>query len=204
MKKSLKHFLVLLAVCVTGFSQILNAQSAYKISDSKENDMKLSGTSTIHDWVMEAKTFTGEAQFVLKPGTENQLISITDLAFSLVVTNLKSDKKKLDMNAYEALKATQHKNIFYTLISAKVSPGGENKYLITTEGNLNIAGFRKEVTMNVYGVVNKDGTITCTGTYKLKMTDYQVTPPSFMLGAMKAGDDLILDFTLVYKKQPGI
>jgi len=32
------------------------------------------------------------------------------------------------------------------------------------------------------------------------MTDYQVKPPTFMGGAMKTGDALTLDFTMVYNK----
>ena len=32
------------------------------------------------------------------------------------------------------------------------------------------------------------------------MSDYQMKPPSFMLGAMKTGDAITLDFVLVYTK----
>jgi hypothetical protein len=56
--------------------------------------------------------------------------------------------------------------------------------------------------MDVSCVVNKNKTITCTGSDKLKMSDYQVKPPSFMLGAMKTGDAISLDFTMVFKKYP--
>ena len=55
--------------------------------------------------------------------------------------------------------------------------------------------------MDVYCLLNKDGTVTCTGSYTLKMTDYDVKPPTFMLGAMKTGDSITLNFTMVYKKQ---
>ncbi|HKR06828.1 MAG TPA: YceI family protein [Bacteroidia bacterium] len=199
-----KHALALATICITGFSQILPAQSTYKLSGSKDNNMKLSGTSTRHDWVMTAHAFTGEAQFGFNPENENQLTSLESLTFSLPVLNLKSDKKKLDRNAYKALKTGLHKNIIYTFISATILPEGENEYLVRTIGNLSIAGVTKEVTMNVNCIVGKDSAITCTGSYKLKMTDYEVKPPSFMLGAMKTGDAVTLDFTMVYKKQPGI
>jgi hypothetical protein len=58
--------------------------------------------------------------------------------------------------------------------------------------------------MDVYCVMNKDSTITCTGSDKLKMSDYQVKPPTFMMGAMRTGDAITLDFTMVYKKETGI
>jgi len=200
MKKNFKQILALTVICIIGFSSILCAQSIYKINDSKDNDMKLSGTSTLHNWVMNAQTFTGEAQFGFKPGNESELSSVKSLSFSLEVLNLKSGEKGLDKNAYKALKTNQYKDIVYKLISATVMPEKENKYLVKTKGNLSIAGVTKEVTMDVYCVVNKDETVTCTGSDKLNMTDYQVKPPTFMLGVMKTGDAITLDFISVYKK----
>jgi polyisoprenoid-binding protein YceI len=201
MKKNFKKVLVCTVLSMIALGNILHAQTTYKINDSKDIDMKLSGTSTLHKWAMDAKTFSGEAQFSFKSGSGGELTSIKSLNFSLEVQNLKSGEKGLDKNAYKALKTTKYKDILYQLISATISPDNNNRYLVKTSGNLTIAGVTKEVTMDVYCVVNKDESITCNGSKKLKMTDYQVKPPTFMLGAMKTGDAITLDFVLVYKKQ---
>jgi polyisoprenoid-binding protein YceI len=200
MKKIFKQSLVLIVVSVIGCSPLIHAQSTYKINDSKDISMKLSGTSTLHNWAMNSNTVTGEAQFGFNPENDSQLTSLKSLTFSLIVMNLKSDKKKLDKRAYKALKTDSFKNISYTLTSATIMPETDGKYPIKTHGNLSIAGVTNEVTMDVYCVVNQDATITCTGSDKLKMTDYKVTPPTFMLGAMKTGDAITLDYTMVYKK----
>jgi polyisoprenoid-binding protein YceI len=200
MKKQLKKSIVLIAICIAGFNCSIYAQSIYKISSSKDNDMKLSGTSTLHNWTMDTKTFTGDAQFGLDPANADQLTSIKSLTFSLAVLNLKSGENGLDKNAYKALKTNQHKNIHYKLVSATIIHREGNKYLIKTQGTLKIAGVTKTVAMDVNCVVNKDASITCTGSDKINMSDYQVKPPTFMLGVMKTGDAITLDFTLVYKK----
>src|ERR1700712_2604416 len=98
MKYNYKKVLILILVCLTGFNNFLSAQSIYKITDSKDINMKLSGTSTLHKWVMNAKTFTGEAQFNFNPENDTLLSSIKSLTFSLEVLNLKSNEKKLDKN----------------------------------------------------------------------------------------------------------
>lgn len=198
MKKMYKP-LILAAICLFVNCPDILAQLNYTINASKANDMKLSGTSSLHDWDMTAHTFTGEAQFSFEKGNNKQLTSINSLSFSLPVKNLKSDNKGLDKNAYKALKTETHKNINYKLISAEVMPEKDSKFLIKTNGNLTIAGVTKEVLMDVYCIVNKDETISCSGSDKLKMSDFQVKPPSFMMGAMKTGNDITLDFTLVYK-----
>lgn len=191
---------MLVAICIIGFSHILHAQPIYKISDSKDNAIKLSGTSTLRNWTMITHTFSGEAQFGFKSENDHQLTCIKSLTFSLEVMTLKSGENGLDKSAYKALKTKQYKTIIYTLISATVLPETENKYLIRTQGNLSIAGVTKEVTMDVYCIINNDETITYAGFYKLNMTDYQIKPPTFMLGMFKTDDVVTLDFTSVYKK----
>jgi hypothetical protein len=200
MKNNLKLIFAAAIVFYLGFSYTLYAQPVYKICDSKDIDMKLSGTFTFHKWEMNARTFSGEAQFGFMPGNDNHLTILKSLTFSLAVLNLKSDEMGLEGYAYKALKTDRYKNISYKLISAKVLPETENKYMVRTCGNLTIAGVTNEVIMDIYCLVNKDATITCIGSDKLKMTDYHVKPPSFALGAVKAGDAITLDFTLVYKK----
>ena len=191
-------------LCLLGLGSIVNAQSTYHINEVEANNMKLSGTSTFHDWTMNARTFSGEAQFEFTKGNDHQLTVLRSLTFCLETLNLKSDKKGLDKNAYKALKADHVKNIQYELVSSKVLPEKENRYLIKTRGNLSIAGITKEVAMDVHCTVNSNATVSCSGSDKLNMTDYAVTPPAFMLGAMKTGDAVILDFTVVYKRQEGI
>jgi polyisoprenoid-binding protein YceI len=201
MKNNLKTIPFMIALSIIGFTSVLRAQSTYKIAESKDINMKLSGTSTLHNWTMNAQTFNGEAQFILK---EHQISSLKTLTFSLAVADLKSGESGLDKNAYKALKSNDYKSITYKQISVTISPDKGNKFLVRTHGNLTIAGVTKEVTIDVYAVVNADETITCIGSEKLNMTDYQVKPPKFMLGAMKTGDAITLDFTLVYRKQTGV
>lgn len=183
-------------ICITSLNHIGYSQSVYKIEEGKDVEMKLRGTSTLHNWEMNASRVKGEAQFDTQEG--NKLTAVKSLSFALVVEDLKSDNKGLDKNAYKALKSEEYKDIQYKLISAVVSPERVGKQLLKTHGNLTIAGITKEIDIDVYCVVNADETIKCTGFYKLKMTDYQVKPPSFMLGAMKTGDNVALDFSIVY------
>jgi len=201
MKNNIKKALMLTIVCIMALGSTLQAQSVYKLTDSKSITMKLSGTSTLHSWDMSANSFKGHASFVFKAGSETELASLTSLTFVLPVANLSSGEKGLDKNAYKALKTGQFKTIVYKLTSATVTPEGGNKYLVKAHGDLTIAGVANKAAMDVECVVNSDGTITCTGTDKLNMTDYQVKPPKFMLGAMTTGNTVTLAFTMVYKKQ---
>jgi polyisoprenoid-binding protein YceI len=199
MKNNCNQIALILLFSLFCIDQITKAQTMYMVSNSKENEIKVSGTSSLHDWSMNAHIFTSEAQFDFNKTDNQQIVNLHSLTFSLPSTHLKSDKKGLDKNAYKALKTENHENIMYTLLSARVSPEKNNQFLIQTKGNLTIAGVTKEILMDVHCKVNNDA-INCSGSNELRMTDYKVRPPTFMLGAMKTGDAVMLSFTMVYRQ----
>ena len=196
MKSIFKTGMLLTSIFLIGVS-VAQAQASFKIGSNSGNSMLLSGTSTFHDWTMATKTFTGNAQFAVK---ENEITALKSLDFSLPVLQLKGDKKALNTNAYKALKTDLYKNIMYKLKSAKVAGRKESKFQVSTTGILTISGVTKEVSIDIYCVANKNGSVTATGTYKIKMTDYKVEPPKFMGGMMTTGDDLTLDFAMIFEK----
>ncbi len=195
MKKHFKKYLIVV------FSSVLiiniGAQSVYKIRETKDIDIAMLGTSTLHDWEMNATSTTGEAKFMFEP--KSNLVSIESLSFALLVKDLKSDSEGLNKNAYKALKSDKHKDIHYKLTSSIITPQKQG-YLIKSKGKLTVAGVTKVIEMSAYFVINDDESITFVGSHKLNMSDYNVTPPSFMLGTIKTGDAITLNFNVVYNK----
>lgn len=197
----MKYLLTLLILC--SYHTVLCAQGQYSIKPSNSGSMKLSGTSSLHNWSMKASSFTGNAQFVFAGDNASQMASIGSLGFSLKVSDLKSNDKKLDKNAYKSLKSDQFQYILYQLLSSTITQVKGNLFLVKAKGNLSIAGVTKMISMDVYCSVNKDESITCSSTNTIKMSDYKVKPPTFMFGKMKTGDAMTLDFRLVYDKKAG-
>lgn len=187
-------------IVLIGFTNIGNTQTIYKIQDAKIVQIKLKGTSTLHDWEMDADKASGEAQFIFNPEDVDVITSLEALTVNLKVNDLKSDSKGLDKNAYTALKSDKYKNIHYILSSSTISP--ENRgYLLSSNGKLTVAGKTKDISMDIFISVNENNTIVSKGEYKLNMTEYDVEPPSFMLGLMNTGDAVTLSFEVIFIKQ---
>lgn len=199
MKRQFKKSLVLIFMSTIGFNFMGFAQSTYRIKETAEVDLILSGTSTLHDWEMTALSTTGAAQFVFKANNIVELDAIKSLSFTLQVTDLKGDSDGLNKNAYEALKSNQYQQIRYKLTSSKISLE-KGEYLIKSIGKLTVAGVTKDIEMDVNYAMNGDGSINFKGSYNLNMTDYNVEPPSFMWGAMKTSDAVTLSLNVDYKK----
>ncbi|WP_316766434.1 YceI family protein [Pedobacter frigiditerrae] len=178
--------------------QVIMAQTAYKLTSSKDNAIKVLGKSNVHDWTMTAKDLESTGTF--KFNSRDELVDLTALKFTVLAKSLKSDKTSMDNRTYKSIKADAFPKISYQLTFATVTMIQANKYAIQTTGTLTIAGKTQSIGMKVMALVNADGSITCHGTEKLMLTDYGIEPPSFMLGAMKVGNDLIIQFNLSYGK----
>lgn len=172
------------------------AQSVYKLTPANDVFVKVYGTSNVHDWIM---TSTGiESQGVFKFNSKDELVGLSGFSFTVQAKSLKSGKSSMDDRTYKSIRANEFPKIAYQLKTAVINPLGSNKFQLQTTGNLTIAGATQVVAMNVIATINPDQSITCTGSEKLKLTDYKIDPPSFMLGAMKVGNDLTIKFELNY------
>lgn len=187
--KAFSSILVLVAMGI-GITQNSQAQTLYKATAG--SSLAVNGTSNIHDWKMEVKSIPAEVVLEVE-GT--QVTDIKSLNFTLPVKNLKGKEDLLNSRAYKAMKEDAHKNISFKMTSGSVSQN-----IIKVNGNLTIAGVTKPVTLQAKAIVNADGTVTCIGSRKLKMSDHGIAPPSFMLGALKVADDITIDFNLKLKK----
>ena len=178
--------------------QVIMAQSIYKLTPNKSAKVTVNGKSNVHDWEM---TSTGiESQGAFKFNSKNELTGLTAFNFTVLAKSLKSGKSSMDGRTYKSLKADEFPKISYKLTFAEVTMVQANKYSIQTTGLLTIAGKTQSISMKVMALVNADQSISCQGTEKLMLTDYGIQPPSFMLGAMKVGNDLIIKFDLSYTK----
>lgn len=178
--------------------QVMMAQTIYKITPNKNTSITVSGESNVHDWEMTSTSV--ESQGTFKFNAKDELTNLSSFNFSVLAKSLKSGKSSMDTRTYKSLKADDFSKIIYKLTFAEITMVQANKYAIQTTGLLTIAGKTQTISMKVMALVNADQSISCHGTEQLKLTDYGIEPPSFMLGAMKVGNDLVIKFDLNYAK----
>ena len=188
---SLSWLLVFLAagsfVSITPLSEIKYATKNVAIS--------IKGTSTLHDWEIKSSEGRSEAIFVIDQS--NRLTDLTSLQFNIPVKSLKSGNNAMDKNTYKALKVEENSSIEFLLSSAKVTPVDALNYQVKVTGKLTIAGTTRETELIATGKINPaDKSLTISGTKKIKMTEYNVKPPTVMMGSIKTGNDISISYNL--------
>ncbi|WP_073094925.1 YceI family protein [Cyclobacterium lianum] len=164
-------------IAFNGFSQ-----QSYEVADKPE--MKVSGTSTLHDWNMVSSEASGSASLRVSAG---KVTSISTAKFSMPVKALKSGKGQMDNNAYKALEADNHPQISFTLLEA--NQDGGNGWKAT--GRLQIAGESRTVPFQLR-VAPQGNSVRVNGSAKIKLTDFGLEPPTAVFGTIKTGDEMTI------------
>ena len=180
MYKNLKLTLFFLLVLFLSHTVQVHAQQTYAVSPSPE--MKVSGTSTLHDWDMISKEASGKARIRISAG---KVTVIQSVKISMKVASLKSGKSQMDKNAYNALKEEDHPEITFTMLEAHQDGGNDWK----VSGRLQIAGETRNVPFMVQIKPEGEG-IALLGSAAVKLTDFEVDPPTAVFGTIKTGDEM--------------
>ena len=166
-------------------------QSAF-VLDGTKSEITISGTSSLHDWTSDAEIIEGSVQISSKDGS---ISSLENLKISVPVNSIKSGKNAMDKNTYKAMKESQFNQVVFHLNSIKTSAAS-----VTYTGEMKIAGVSKVITGDsTYSQVGSSG-FTFKGAFDILMTDYGIEPPTAMLGSIKTGDKITINYVLEFKQ----
>ena len=184
-----------LGVLVTFYS-IVSAQESYKINPSRSK-IVVEGTSSLHDWEMKVERMMAKMNVV----KESQKISdIKDVSLSLHTKDILSDNSIMNGKTQDALKADKYEQIKFDLQSVSGLTFTSGSFSGVARGNLFIAGKSRQVEVPFKGKVNGNESLLITGTEKIKMSDFGISPPTAMLGTLKTGDEVDIVFELEFIK----
>jgi polyisoprenoid-binding protein YceI len=182
-----KFFLSLLTVVFLTVS-VVSAQNGYQLGSKQE--LKVTGTSTLHDWDMSSSEAKGEANFVI---ADQQIQKINTLRVTFPVKSLKSGNARMDRTAYSAIDADKFPQVRFELTGVRNITA---KHVYAT-GNLTIAGQTRPVSIQAEYKVS-GGSVNFTGNHSIKFTQFDVDPPTALLGTVRTGDEMKVFFDVSF------
>lgn len=167
--------------------------------------MTIIGTSNVTDWDAAVQTVNGS--MLLNSGGRNwsevDPSWFEEVYISIPVSDIDSGPKPMNDNIYSALKQEEHPEIIYRLEDIRemaVTDNGEQLEL-TVNGVLSVAGKEQDLNQLIRINILENGDLEVTGSTDMKMTDFNVTPPTFMRGALTTDENITVEFQLVFKIQ---
>ena len=158
------------------------------------------GKSTLHNWSVLSSTLNGKmivsGYWSARPG---QAVGIELLHLSIPVATLKgSDGSGMTHTIMHALHRKQHPLITFTVTQAKLLRRPKTRtgnYLFRATGLLKINGIMRRQAMTLRIRPMDHGRLTVQTVVKLKMRDFNVTPPTAMFGIIRSSNHISVSAT---------
>lgn len=151
-------------------------------------DFAVSGTSTIRSW-----TCTVRGEVKVTPGTGSEPVpgsagGVQTATLTVPVKAFKCPNDEMTQHLLEAMKAEQHSEIIYRL-ERYVVKGGKAE----VTGAITITGVTAPLSFPVTLEASAQG-LQVEGTTRIDMTRFGVDPPVVMLGLLKVGPQIRIEF----------
>jgi len=191
MKLQRIHMLTVLSIALV-LSYQSQAQENFSLKSAKAS---VQGTSSLHDWESEITRIECKAQ--LKK--DNQLLtSIKSAEVRILVKGIKSTKGKvMDNKTYDAFKDEENPDIIFAVNSGQIKTDASGNASLEASGNLTMAGVTRVVAVTAKGKTLPNGDVQITLSHKLKMTDYEMKPPTALMGTIVVGEEVTVNFDLI-------
>lgn len=155
----------------------------------------INGTSSLHDW--ESKITKVDFIGFVKSDA-NTIKKVQDVEVKIQVVSIKSKEgETMDRKTYEAFKSDRNPFILYTFSDAQVNIDANQNVSIKASGKLSMAGTTKIFPLEAKGKLLTNGDLQLLVTQKINMKDFNMIPPTAVLGTIKVGEEVTVTFDFV-------
>ncbi len=168
---------------------------------STESKLWVDGTSTVRGWTCKAAAVDAVVETAVENavtavlGGENAVKAVT---FTVPTDKMDCGNGTMNGHMWKAIKSKEFPTITFQLGTYSIAKAADSSKA-TLNGSLTIGGVTKPITMETKLTSVESGALRVAGTYELNMKDYNLKPPTLMLGTMRVGEKVKVGFDLVLK-----
>ena len=155
--------------------------------DKEKSTLQITGTSSLYDWTMDVTEFDVSG---IITDTEVQ-----DLQVVVKSKSMKSGKDIMDQKTYKAVQAETFPDITFRAKTLEIS--GE---VIRGKGTLEIASITREIDFTAQILSDDLQGMHLSGEAPMKMTDFDIAPPTAIFGTLKTGDEVVIKYDIFLTK----
>jgi polyisoprenoid-binding protein YceI len=192
-KGKIKAFILLAVYFIVSTTY---AQEKYKLVQDKSK-LIVKGTSSVHDWEMNASDLKSE---ILVSFSKENILKFDEVSFSCPAKMILSNNSIMDNKTHNALKASEHPVISFKMESISINRTEGKDFSGEIYGNVKIAGVSKPIKLKFSGNISDKSIIKVKGIVSMKMSDFEIIPPTAMLGALKTGNDVEVEYEFYFNK----
>ena len=161
-----------------------------------ESSITIEGTSTFHDWTAKVGEFAGTLA-LSKPfdAAKDKKLAVDKVELSFQAESIDGGRgAAMNKKIRGALKSSEHPAITFSIAESQTLKLVDGK--LTVAGALPMAGVTKDVSLEL--AAKPDEPMAFTAKYPMKLSTFEIEPPSAMFGQIVTGDDITIVFDLKF------
>lgn len=151
----------------------------------------IEGTSTMGRYTCRARRVDGEATITRETPLTGRAV------LSAEVRSFECGQPQMNRDFVRALRADQQPRVLLTVERVGVGEATSGVVPVSATGSLRLAGVERPVTFRTTAQALANGQVRIAGQYALNMTDFGVTPPTGLMGLVRAHDRVLARFDVV-------
>ena len=169
----------------------------YTIDPENGVNISVKGNSTLHEWEAVASSVSDYPQALST--SIDSLSGFENFGFKVGVESLDGGRgASMNKKIKKALISDEYPHIIFKSSSVEIIPSdSENQNQLNATGTLDIAGKSIDVEV-VVQLAFSETDLVISGSKALKMSDFDIEPPTAMFGQIKTRDDITVHFEFRY------
>ena len=210
----MKHFFkisilpIIFLFALHGLVEVAHSQITY-IPDV-ESRLWIEGRSNINEFECQANQYFGEATLF---DSDDQVEFLQDdqervfLQVEIKVDGFECGRSRMNRDLQEALKSSEFPEITFLFDSAEIQgmpSANDQAFELEVRGSLTVAGNTRDIRFNTRAYFLEAHKVRAIGKTTIKMSDFDVVPPTALMGLIKANDELTVNFDLIASETDAI
>jgi len=182
-------------IVVAAAMALLGASGAEGGGTLADHEVTIYGSANIKSWSAKVHQLNVISELLVEDG---QLTEIRKVRVEIDVEAIEgSDGRAMTRDLHETFNKENHPRIVFELKEILELEAVENGYRIRASGELSMAGHTRTIELEVDGEVLDDEKIEFSGTKTMLMTDWEMSPPTALLGVLRTRDEVEVEFRIV-------
>ncbi|MCB9293676.1 MAG: YceI family protein [Lewinellaceae bacterium] len=202
--RNIHSFLTGLLLTILASSIAPNSRPAplsYRIL--QDSRLFLEGTTNVNTFVCRCACVQSfpRLQFEMDVKEDGHRAVFDDARLNIRTTDLDCGNRNMNKDLHETLKAGQYPSISIAIREAGLKSGtlladSHGWTSITAKASITVAGVERSAWLQVKAQQTGPETYRFLSQYTIKMTDFNIEPPTAMLGLIKVNDQIEINFDL--------
>lgn len=205
----------IIKLCLAGLMIVgLAGEAAYSQATTyvPDNSSRLwiEGSSNVNEFECRANQYFAEATLFNPEDTPDFLSEESNNVFMQVeirVDGFECGRSRMNRDLRDALKSDQFPEIIFMFNSAEIieAPSdNDDPFELLVNGSLTVAGNTKNISFTTRAYYINSSKVRAVGHTTIRMTDFDVTPPTALMGLVQARDELTVKFDLIASETDAI